>query len=224
MLNRLQKMLKKDNFGIRMFVYLLGLFIMTLGISMSVKSNLGVSPVSSIPYSITCIFGLEMGKATILFHICLVLLQIVILRKAFKLKNLLQVIVGVIFGYFTTLSNYLFSFLPTPNNLALQLLLMIGSSILIAIGIFFYLPADIISLAGEGAMQTIAEKTNTVFNKVKIRFDVTMVSVSLIACLIALRKLGAVGIGTIIASVLVGSVLGIVTKLFGQKRDMLLQG
>lgn len=224
MLNRLQKMLKKDNFGIRMFVYLLGLFIITLGISMSVKSNLGVSPVSSIPYSITCIFGLEMGKATILFHICLVLLQIVILRKAFKLKNLLQVIVGVIFGYFTTLSNYLFSFLPTPNNLALQLLLMIGSSILIAIGIFFYLPADIISLAGEGAMQTIAEKTNTVFNKVKIRFDVTMVSVSLIACLIALRKLGAVGIGTIIASVLVGSVLGIVTKLFGQKRDMLLQG
>ena len=224
MLKRLQKILKKDNFGIRMFVYLLGLFIMTLGISMSVKSNLGVSPVSSIPYSITCIFGLEMGKATILFHICLVLLQIVILRKAFKLKNLLQVIVGVIFGYFTTLSNYLFSFLPTPNNLALQLLLMIGSSILIAIGIFFYLPADIISLAGEGAMQAIAEKTNTVFNKVKIRFDVTMVSVSLIACLIALRKLGAVGIGTIIASVLVGSVLGIVTKLFGQKRDMLLQG
>lgn len=165
-----------------------------------------------------------MGKATILFHICLVLLQIVILRKAFKLKNLLQVIVGVIFGYFTTLSNYLFSFLPTPNNLALQLLLMFGSSILIAIGIFFYLPADIISLAGEGAMQAIAEKTNTVFNKVKIRFDVTMVSVSLIACLIALRKLGAVGIGTIIASVLVGSVLGIVTKLFGQKRDMLSQG
>ena len=108
--------------------------------------------------------------------------------------------------------------------LSLQLLLMIGSSILIAIGIFFYLPADIISLAGEGAMQAIAEKTNTVFNKVKIRFDVTMVSVSLIACLITLRKLGAVGIGTIIASVLVGSVLGIVTKLFGQKRDMLLQG
>lgn len=127
--------------------------------------------------------------------------------------------------YLATLLHYpIISFLPTPNNLALQLLLMIGSSILIAIGIFFYLPADIISLTGEGAMQAIAEKTNTVFNKVKIRFDVTMVSVSLIACLIALRKLGAVGIGTIIASVLVGSVLGIVTKLFGQKRDMLLQG
>mgnify|MGYP000069574514 CR=1 FL=1 len=53
---------KNDNIKIRLVVYLIGLFIMTLGISMSVKSNLGVSPVSSIPYTITCITGLEMGK------------------------------------------------------------------------------------------------------------------------------------------------------------------
>ena len=65
-------------------------FIMTLGISMSVKSNLGVSPVSSIPYTITCITGLEMGKATILFHIVLVALQFVILRGAFQIKSLLR--------------------------------------------------------------------------------------------------------------------------------------
>lgn len=63
---------------------------MTLGISMSVKSNLGVSPVSSIPYTITCITGLEMEKATILFHIVLVALQFVILRGAFQIKSLLR--------------------------------------------------------------------------------------------------------------------------------------
>ena len=81
---------KNDNIQIRLVVYLIGLFIMTLGISMSVKSNLGVSPVSSIPYTITCITGLEMGKATILFHIVLVALQFVILRGAFQIKSLLR--------------------------------------------------------------------------------------------------------------------------------------
>ena len=81
---------KNDNIKIRLVVYLIGLFIMTLGISMSVKSNLGVSPVSSIPYTITCITGLEMGKATILFHIVLVALQFVILRGAFQIKGLLR--------------------------------------------------------------------------------------------------------------------------------------
>lgn len=81
---------KNDNIKIRLVVYLIGLFIMTLGISMSVKSNLGVSSVSSIPYTITCITGLEMGKATILFHIVLVALQFVILRGAFQIKSLLR--------------------------------------------------------------------------------------------------------------------------------------
>lgn len=101
------------NYLTRVIVYLVGLFIMTIGVSMSVKSNLGVSPVSSITYTITCITGLEMGKATILFHIVLVIIQIIILRKDFKIKNLLQVFVGIIFGYFTTFSNYLFSFIPS---------------------------------------------------------------------------------------------------------------
>ena len=65
---------------VRIPMYFIGLFIMTIGIALSVKSNLGVSPVSSIPYTITCVWGIEMGKATILFHIVLVLLQILLLR------------------------------------------------------------------------------------------------------------------------------------------------
>jgi len=89
-LNHTEVTKKNDNIKIRLVVYLIGLFIMTLGISMSVKSNLGVSPVSSIPYTITCITGLEMGKATILFHIVLVALQFVILRGAFQIKSLLR--------------------------------------------------------------------------------------------------------------------------------------
>ena len=51
-------------------MYFIGLFIMTIGIALSVKSNLGVSPVSSIPYTMTCVWGIEMGKATILFSHC----------------------------------------------------------------------------------------------------------------------------------------------------------
>ena len=131
---KVREKIKNENYTTRLIVYLLGLFIMTLGISMSVKSDLGVSPVSSIPYTITCITGLEMGKATIVFHIALVALQIVILRGAFQIKNLLQVVVGVVFGYFTTFSNYLFSFLPTPDNLAVRLVMMLGSTVLIACG------------------------------------------------------------------------------------------
>ena len=210
MKSELHKKIREENYAIRFLVYIVGLFIMTLGISLSVKSNLGVSPVSSIPYTITCITGLEMGKATILFHIVLVVMQILILRKAFQMKNLLQVVVGVIFGYFTTFSNYLFSFLPTPEHMTVRLLMMLGSTVLIAVG--------------EGAMKAVSDTTHIAFNKVKVGFDISMVIISLISCLVALGTLGSVGVGTIIAAVLVGSVLGVITGWFGEKRDKILKG
>lgn len=48
--------------------------------------------------------------------------------------------------------NYLFSFLPQTDDIAIHTIMMVESAALIAVGIFFYLPADIVPLAGEGAV------------------------------------------------------------------------
>lgn len=210
------------NMKIRVPMYFIGLFIMTIGIALSVKSNLGVSPVSSIPYTMTCVWGIEMGKATIIFHAVLVLIQILILRKRFKPVNLLQVVVGIVFGYFTTFCNYLATFLPSTDNIAMRIVLMLVSTVFIAVGIFFYLPADLIPLAGEGVMQAVSEVTHIEFAKVKIGFDCSMVIVSVITCLLCIHSFGSVGAGTAIAAFLVGFNLGRVNKAFGAKRDKLL--
>ena len=39
----------KGNLARRLAMYTAGLFVMTVGIALSVKSRLGVSPISSIP-------------------------------------------------------------------------------------------------------------------------------------------------------------------------------
>lgn len=207
---------------VRIPMYFIGLFVMTIGIALSVKSNLGVSPVSSIPYTMTCVWGIEMGKATILFHIILVLIQILLLRKKFKPVQLLQVVIGVVFGYFTTFCNYMVSFLPTPENLGIRIIMVLASTVFVAFGIFLYLPADLIPLAGEGCMQAVSSVTHIEFSKVKIGFDCTMVLVSAITCLTVLHNLGSVGAGTIIAAILVGTLVGIINRAFGKQRDKLL--
>ena len=210
------------NMKVRIPMYFVGLFIMTIGIALSVKSNLGVSPVSSIPYTMTCVWGIDMGKATIIFHAALVLIQILLLRKRFKPINLLQVVVGIVFGYFTTFCNYLATFLPSTDNIAMRIVLMLVSTVFIAVGIFFYLPANLIPLAGEGVMQAVSDVTKIEFSKVKMGFDCSMVIISVITCLICIHSLGSVGAGTVIAAFLVGFNLGRVNKAFGAKRDKLL--
>lgn len=210
------------NLAIRIAFYLVGFLVMTFGIALSVKSDLGVSPVTSIPYTITCIAGLDLGLSTIVFHVALVILQIALLRRAFQVKNLLQVPVGVLFGAFTTFSVSVLAFIPTPTDVWAQIVMMLVSTVFVAFGIFLYVPADFIPLAGEGAMLAISQLSKKKFSTVKLAFDISMMVVSLIACLLVLHSLGSVGVGTVIAAVLVGSELKVLTKLFGAARARIL--
>lgn len=216
-----QRTYREDKFRMakRTLIYIFGLFLMTIGISFSIKADLGVSPVSSIPYTVTLITGIEMGKATILFHIVLILLQIIILKKDFKMISLTQLVVAVMFGYFTTFSNYLMTFLPAPEDFVLRLFFLLISIVFVAIGIFLYLPPDVMPLAGEGAMQAVSQKSGIAFPKVKVAFDITMVLISGVTCYFVLHGLGSVGVGTVISAVLVGTVLSFIMRLFREKLD-----
>ncbi len=211
------------NLKIRLPMYFIGLFIMTVGIAFSVRSDLGVSPVSSPPYTLTVVWNVEMGIATFLFHVALVLLQILLLRRKYKPKNLLQLAVGVVFGLFTTFCNSLVIMIPMPDILPFRIIMLAVSIVIVAIGIFLYVPADIMPLAGEGTMLAISQVTGFKFSNVKIGFDVSVSVISLVICLITVHNPGSVGIGTVVSAVLTGATLGVITRVFGKKRDRLLK-
>ena len=207
----------------KIIVYFVGLFIMAIGIGLSVKSNLGVSPVSTIPYAITLIWGIEMGQATILFYVVLVLLQAIILKKDFKAKNFLQIPVAIAFGYFTTFSNNLMSIIPEPSNYFVRFILLIFSIVCVGAGILLYMSSDLIPLAGEGVMQAVSFKTKIEFSKCKMGFDVTMVIISATICYVFLNRLGSVREGTVISAICVSLVLQLLTRLFKEDIDKFLE-
>ena len=80
----------KTKFAVKLLFYFGGLIVMTLGVVISVKSDLGVTPISSIPYTMTVVWGMDLGIATMIFSVFMVLLQVLILRRRFKPINLLQ--------------------------------------------------------------------------------------------------------------------------------------
>ena len=84
----------------RYIIFLVGLFVNSLGVSLITKANLGTSPISSIPYVLSLNFPLTLGNFTIIFSILLIILQLFILRKNFKLEHLLQIPISILFGYF----------------------------------------------------------------------------------------------------------------------------
>ena len=93
----------------RYLIFLVGLFVNSLGVSLITKANLGTSPISSIPYVLSLNFPFTLGNFTIFFSIFLIVLQLIILRKNFKLEHILQIPVSIIFGYFIDLTMILLS-------------------------------------------------------------------------------------------------------------------
>lgn len=99
----------------RYVIFLIGLFVNSLGVSLITKASLGTSPISSIPYVLSLSFPFTLGNFTIFFSVFLILLQLLILRKNFKLEHVLQIPVSIVFGYFIDLTMLLFTWVNPQN-------------------------------------------------------------------------------------------------------------
>ena len=201
----------------RICQFVLGLFIMSVGVAFSITSMLGTTPISSISYALALITNIDIGITTFVFNAALILLQFLILRSRFQKKRLLQLINCVLFGYFTDLALYLVSFIPFDGSAVMCTIYLILSIILIAFGIFVYMPANIAPLPGEGVVEAIAIVTDWRFSTIKIGFDATMVTVALVMCgLWYTNVFGAVYIGTVISAFMIGFTLRQINNLYAR--------
>lgn len=197
----------------RVFNYIFGLYLITLGVAFSIKSGLGSAPVSSIPYAINLIWAIEIGLATFIFQAILVVIEWILLRSDFHKKHFLQVFVGVLFGSFTSFSVALLGFIPPAGNFIMGLLMTFVAIFFIALGLFFYVPTNIIPLSVEGVTQAIAIVTKRPFSTIKVYFDVAVVSTAFLLSYGFLGKFGSVGIGTILGALLIGNTVKAIHKI-----------
>ena len=190
---------------------------MSVGVAFSITSTLGTTPISSISYALALITNIDIGITTFLFNAMLILIQFLILRSKFHKRRLLQLINCVLFGYFTDVALYLVSFIPFEPTIPFYALYIILSIILIALGIFIYMPANIAPLPGEGCVEAIAIVTGWRFSTVKIGFDATNVAIALVMCgLWYTNVFGAVYVGTVISAFMIGYTLRQINNLYAR--------
>lgn len=199
----------------RIAAYLGGLLLLALGIGASVRSNLGSSPVASVPYMISLLSGLELGLTTILWQSFLVLLQILILRREFRPVQLLQLVTGFVFGYFNTFAGWFYGLFPAPQSIVVRALFTCIGFAVGGFGVWLYSSADVMNMPSEGIVMVVAEKLRQPFHRIKIAFDVTSVIIAGCFCLIFLHALGSVGVGTVVIAIMLGTMVGVYSRAWG---------
>ena len=212
-----------DKKRLRILVYVVGMFILALGLTLNTKANLGVSPIISVPYSISQITGLNFGDLTFVVYAIFVVVQIII---HIRLKNhkrivsdILQLPLSLIF---TRLLNIFSTYIPTAQNLGIRFIVLTLAIICTGVGAAMSLSMQLVPNPGDGIVQSLAEGFNKSVGLTKNLFDCFNLCITLCISIFIAHQIVGVGIGTLIAVLGVGRVIALFHHIFEYKIEELI--
>jgi uncharacterized membrane protein YczE len=205
---------KKVLFVRRAAVYFLGLFIMAVGVVFSVKSALGVSPVTSLANVTHEISSIGLGACTTATYCFYILIELMILRRDFRPTMLLQIVASAIFGLLVEAATALFGFIPAPESYAMRMVFLLISIPLVAVGVMLYLAPQILPTPGEGLSLAVSKKTGKPVATCKMITDCCMVALSAGCSLLYFGSFVGVREGTVISALTVGFVMRRLMRVF----------
>ncbi len=215
-------MLKKSDiisFLWQHFLLVIALNFMTLGVAVCVRSMLGSSVISVLPYVFESAGRegmtphLTIGQYTYIMNAILVVGQIIVLRRQFELVQLFQLVIGFLFGSLLDLNMALTTFLAPESFWQKAIAQVIGCTIL-GFGIAMEVRCGSVTMPGEGFPVAISKVIGKEFPKVKIIVDISLVTLGIIACFafFGAWQWHIVGIGTLFAMFYVGAAVRFFSK------------
>ena len=148
----------------------IGMEFATFGISLTAVSNIGTTPISTVPYVLSKIFPLSFGTTTFILNVFFVVLQALLLRSRFSILNLLQIPAVLVFSAFIDLNMHLLQ--PySPNNWWLSMAMSMFGNLVLAVGIILQVRSKTIVQPGEGIVLAFAAVFHRPFGTVKIVND-----------------------------------------------------
>lgn len=212
-----------DKKRLQILVYVVGMFILAIGLTLNTKANLGVSPIISVPYSISQITGLNFGDLTFVVYAIFVVVQIII---HIRLKNHKRIVSGILqlplSLIFTRLLNIFSTYIPTAQNLGIRFIVLTLAIICTGVGAAMSLSMQLVPNPGDGIVQSLAEGFNKSVGLTKNLFDCFNLCITLCISIFIAHQIVGVGIGTIIAVLGVGRVIALFHHIFEYKIEELI--
>lgn len=202
---------------------LLSLYFMTLGVAVCVRSCVGSSVISVLPYVFESagtvtdgIPALTIGQYTYIMNFILVFGQIAVLRRQFEFMQLFQIVIGFIFGMLIDVNMQLTTWL-SPELMWQKALAQLAGCTILGVSIAFEVRCGSVTMPGEGFPVAISKVTGIPFPKVKIAVDTMLVVLGVVSCYVFFGawQWHIVGLGTLFAMFYVGMVVKITDKRIG---------
>lgn len=197
----------------RYLTFTLSLLIIALGISIITRSDLGTSPITSVPYVASLNTSISLGTYFFLFTIVLICLQMLFLGKKGimerKLELIMQFPVAFVLSAFTDLAMWLTDFW-IPDAYYVKIISLVIGCFVLALGICMEVIADVTMISAEYTIQFATLRFKKEFGTIKVCFDITLVLIAGIGSWLMSGQIDGVREGTIIAALVTGPFVRII--------------
>ncbi len=185
----------------RFFRLMLGLFLYAVGIILTIKANIGFAPWDVFHVGLADTINVTIGIASIYAAFGIITITLIMGEKL-GLGTLLNMFV---IGLFIDLVIYL-NLIPVGGNFIISLLMLLLGLVIISVASYYYIGSGF----GAGPRDSLMVGLN---KKTKLPIGLCRGIVEILAVLIGWQLGGQVGVGTIIAAVMIGPIIQITFKL-----------
>ncbi|MBS6366894.1 MAG: hypothetical protein KH420_06045 [Clostridiales bacterium] len=191
--------------------------INSLGVVLMLHSGSGISTISSVPYVISEVLPfLSLGTWTYLFQ-GLLILSLMILRRRFVFSYLLCFVVGFFFGLLVDAHELWV--LPLPQTIPLRIVYFVVGYAIIAVGIALSNRCKMPIIPTDLFPRELADITKIPYARIKITFDLSCLAFTALLGLVFLHHLAGLGIGTVLAALTTGKVVGWINQWMDRHWD-----
>ncbi|MCK8058968.1 MULTISPECIES: YitT family protein [unclassified Fusibacter] len=180
---------------------LLGLFLYALGIGITIKAHLGVSPWTVFHQGMSNVFPISLGQAVILTGLIIVVLNY-LFKEKIGLGTLLNMsLIGVFIDWLFKLN-----LIPNSTTMVTGILMLVSGMFTIAIASWLYIGAGLGAGPRDGLMVILTKKTNKPVGLIRALIEFA-------ALMLGILMGGKVGIGTAILVFGIGPIIQLTFKL-----------
>lgn len=197
----------------RAVYYILGLVILALGLTLNAKTGLGVSPITSLPYTVSEILQINFGNTVFVSYLVFIAIELTLKKqRSERFLIVLQIPLSIIFTRVMNLFGSLFTL--HLETLWQRVLLLLCAILCTGVGAAMTMDMRLVPNPGDGVVQSIAEYSGRDIGLIKNCVDlVNVLCAFLLGCLAGNPLLG-VGLGTAIGVLGIGRVIALFNKLF----------
>lgn len=190
----------------RIFAFCAGLLLTAMGVSLTVKADLGTTAISSLPFVAALDGGFSIGTFLVLLNLALVAAELLIMRGKFPRAQYFQIPASFLFGFLT---DFWMTRLPefAASPYLTRLAVLAAATLILSFGIFVMVRANVTVMAAEGFVMVLSLVTRKDFGTIKSLFDSTLVILAVLLSLALYGEIHGAREGTVLSAVFVGLLL-----------------